>query len=156
MTNKIMRDGVEILLSDNETEVLNQELNKGFENQEALSSKLTIELNRRIRLGASFTVEGVIGNISVPGTSEYREIVNAKLGAAQVFKSQNVTDSVMLFRDATNSNYMLTPDQMISLCIQSMQWYERVYMVAWSMKSGKSPFENGIPKDFTDDSYWVV
>lgn len=118
------------------------------------SSDLTAEWQRRVDLGGAFTVPGVADPIPVPGRQPYREIIQAKLSAAQLFKAQGITDPNMRFRDGANVEHMLTPDQMLSLCLQSMQFYEALSVVYHDMKDGKVIFKDGIPADFADDKYW--
>lgn len=112
------------------------------------------EWQRRVDIGGVFSVTGVADPIPVPGRQPYREIIQAKLSAAQLFAAQGVTDPVVMFRDGDNTNHMLTPSQMIELCIASMQFYEALSEVYWAMKDGTGDFTGGIPQDFTDDSYW--
>lgn len=112
------------------------------------------EMQRRIDKGSAFAVRGVVDPIPVPGVQPYREIINAKLTASQGFAAQGVTDPIVLFRDGNNINHMLTPQQMIALCIQSMRYYEGVNKVYWDMKDGVGDFASGIPADFSNDEYW--
>lgn len=112
------------------------------------------EWQRRVDVGGSFSVTGVTDPIPVPGRQPYREIIQAKLSAAQLFTAQGVTDPVVMFRDGANTNHMLTPAQMIELCIASMRFYEALSSVYWAMKDGTGDFTAGIPADFTDDGYW--
>lgn len=122
--------------------------------QKQLERRVTAEASRRIEKGKSFSVPGIPNPIPVPGTPDYIDLINAKFGASQVFKAQGVTDPIMLFRDKTNINHMLTPDQMLSLCLQAMQWYEATRRVSWDMKDGVAPFLDGIPADFAEDKHW--
>lgn len=113
------------------------------------------EWERRVDIGGVFTVPSVAGPIPVPGRQPYREIIQAKLSAAQLFKAQGVSDPVMRFRDGANVEHMLTPDQMLSLCLQSMQFYEALSVVYHDMKDAKGDFTGGIPADFTEDGHWT-
>lgn len=112
------------------------------------------EWQRRVDIGASFAVTGIADPIPVPGRQPYREIIQAKLSAAQLFAAQGVTDPVVMFRDGANTSHMLTPSQMIELCIQSMRFYEALSSVYWAMKDGTGAFTDGIPDDFADDKWW--
>ncbi len=119
-----------------------------------VKSRLAAEWQRRVDLGGVFTVPGVTDPIPVPGKQPYREIIQAKLSAAQLFASQGVTEPAVLFRDGANTNHMLTPTQMINLCLQSMRFYEALSRVFWDMKDGAGDFTGGIPENFTADEHW--
>lgn len=119
-----------------------------------IKARLSTEWQRRVDTGGVFNVTGVADPIPVPGKQPYREIIQAKISAAQVFLAQGVTDPVMLFRDGDNVNRRLTPAQMIELCLQSMRFYEELSTVYWAMKDGTGDFTSGIPVDFTEDKYW--
>lgn len=112
------------------------------------------ERDRRVDAGSSFSIPGVADPIPVPGKQPYREVIQAKFSAAQGFKAQGVTDASVLFRDGANVMHYLTPDQMLALCLQSMQWYEAVMVAYWAMKDGTGDFTEGIPDDFADDKWW--
>lgn len=116
----------------------------------AQSAIVDKERERRIAQGSTFSVQGVADPVPVPGAQPYREIIQAKLSAAQLFKAQGATDPIMKFRDGANTIHMFTPDQMMSLCLQSMQWYESVMAASWALKDA----EGGIPSDYTADKYW--
>lgn len=118
------------------------------------AADVAAEWQRRVDAGSAFTVTGVTDPIPVPGRQPYREIIQAKLSAAQLFAAQGITDPVVMFRDGANTSHMLTPAQMIELCIASMRFYEALSAVYWAMKDGTGDFTGGIPADFTDDGYW--
>lgn len=120
----------------------------------ATAADVKAEWERRVDIGGAFAVLGVADPIPVPGRQPYREIIQAKLSAAQLFKAQGITDPIMRFRDGANVEHMLTPDQMLMLCLQSMQFYEALSVVYHDMKDGKGDFTGGIPADFTEDGYW--
>ena len=119
------------------------------------AADVAAEWQRRVDIGSVFSVTGVTDPIPVPGRQPYREIVQAKLSAAQLFASQGITDPLMRFRDGANFEHMLTPAQMIDLCIQSMRFYEALSVVYHDMKDGKGDFTGGIPADFAADGYWI-
>lgn len=120
----------------------------------ALVELVKAEWERRVDVGGAFSVTGVTDPVPVPGRQPYREIIQAKLSAAQLFAAQGITDPVVMFRDGANTNHMLTPAQMIELCISSMRFYEALSSVYWAMKDGTGDFTAGIPADFTDDRHW--
>lgn len=112
------------------------------------------ERDRRLLAGASFAVPGIADPIPLTGRSEDRTVYLALLLQAQGAKAQGITDPVHLLRDGSNTIRDLTPDQMIALITQAMQWFEAIMKVGWNMKDGTAPFEAGIPADYTDDSHW--
>ena len=118
------------------------------------ATDVAAEWQRRVGIGGSFAVTGVTDPIPVPGRQPYREIIQAKLSAAQLFAAQGITDQVVMFRDGDNTKHMLTPAQTIEICIASMRFYEALSEVYWAMKDGTTPFEAGVPNDLTDDTHW--
>lgn len=117
---------------------------------------VTAEWQRRVDAGGSFKVPGIADDIPVPGRQPYREVIQAKFSAAQLFKAQGIDDPVVRFWDGENVEHMLTPDQMLSLCLQSMQFYEALSATYHNMKHGKGDFLDGIPDDFTDERHWLA
>ncbi|MBZ9675139.1 hypothetical protein [Mesorhizobium sp. ES1-1] len=113
------------------------------------------ERERRILAGSAFTVPGV-GPVPLLGRQQDQSVYLALLIRAQAYRAAQVTAPVLTIRDAANANHVLTADQMIVLVTSAMNWFEAVMKVSWAMKDGVSPFEAGIPTDFTDDGYWPV
>lgn len=117
------------------------------------TTAVNAERDRRIAFGHTFAVTGY-GDIPLQGRLQDQINLQARLIAAQGYKAADVTAPVLILRDAENVNHTLTPDQMIELVMAGMAWIEETMMVSWAMKDGTTPFEAGIPADFTDDAYW--
>jgi hypothetical protein len=121
------------------------------------NSQIDAERERRLVKGAAFPVPGLADPVPLAGRPQDRAVYLALLMQAQGLKAAGVTDPVMRVRDNDNVVQMLTPDQMIALIVQAMQWFEQVMAVSWAMKDKTAPFEAGLPdqsKDWTDDEYW--
>ena len=112
------------------------------------------ERQRRLGFGAGFNVAGVSEPIPLQGRAFDQTVYLALLMRAQGFKAAGITAPVLTIRAADDVIHELTPDQMMSLIMQSMTWFESVMAVSWAMKDGTGDFPNGIPYDFTDDKYW--
>ncbi len=121
---------------------------------QALKSQVNAERDRRLLRGAAFAVPGAAEAIPLTGRPEDRTVYLALLVQAQGAKAAGITTPALRFRDDNDTIHLLTPDQMIALIAQAMQWFEAVMAVSWAMKDGDAPFEAGIPEDFADDRHW--
>jgi len=115
---------------------------------------VTSERERRLEYGAAFTVAGVADPIPLQGRSFDQTVYLALLMRAQGFKAAGVTDPVLTVRAGDDVIHSLTPDQMMSLVMQSMAWFESVMAVSWAMKDSTGDFPQGIPTDYTADTHW--
>lgn len=120
----------------------------------ALEAKVNPERERRLSQGSSFMVPGLAEPVPLTGRPTDQSIYLGLLMRAQGAKGMGITDPVMKVRDTDDVIQMLTPDQMIALLSQAMDWFEQVMTVSWQMKDRAVPFENGVPADFTNDAYW--
>lgn len=112
------------------------------------------ERDRRLEAGSAFTVAGVADPIPLQGREFDRTVYLALLTRAQGYKAAGVTDPVLKIRAADDVTHNLTPDQMISLVTQSMNWFEDVMATSWHMKDATGDFPDGIPADYADDTHW--
>ena len=112
------------------------------------------ERERRLEYGAAFTVAGVTDPIPLRGRPFDQTVYLALLMRAQGFKAAGVTDPVLTVRAGDDVIHSLTPDQMMSLVMQSMAWFESVMAVSWAMKDSTGDFPQGIPTDYTADTHW--
>jgi hypothetical protein len=112
------------------------------------------ERERRLEYGAAFTVAGVAEPIPLQGRPLDQTVYLALLMRAQGFKAAGVTTAVLNVRAGNDVIFTLTPDQMMSLVMQSMAWFESVMAVSWAMKDSAGGFPQGIPTDYTDDTHW--
>ena len=113
------------------------------------------ERERRLVVGASFTVAGVNDPIALQGRPFDQTVYLALLTRASGYKAAGITDPVLRIRAADDVIHMLTPDQMISLISQAMTWFENVMATSWAMKDGTGDFTGGIPSDYTADAHWL-
>jgi len=111
------------------------------------------ERDRRLVEGTPIPVTGY-GDIPLTGTDRDMTIITALLIRAQTAHATGITSPSMVIRDKLNVIHNLTPAQMLELTSRGMQWVEDTMATAWAMKDGTSPYEEGIPSDFTDDVYW--
>ncbi|WP_306150754.1 hypothetical protein [Roseovarius sp. MMSF_3281] len=114
------------------------------------------ERTRRLEAGAALSVTGISDPIPLTGRNFDRTVYLGLLAKAQGYKAAGTTDPVLRVRDRDNVIHMLTPDQMIELITQAMNWFEDIMAISWAMKDGTAPFEAGIPQDVTADAHWVV
>lgn len=121
--------------------------------QPPLPVRVNIERDRRITEGKAIAVTGY-GEIPLSGTERDMIIITSLLLQAQAFVGAGVTSPIMTIRDTSNTNHLLTPEQMSELAVKGMKWVEETMKVSWAMKDGVAPFEAGIPEDFNDNSYW--
>ena len=124
------------------------------EAQAALVARVNPERERRLNAGSTFAVPGLSEPIPLTGRPMDQSVYLALLMRAQGAKAAGITDPVLTVRDGADVIQMLTPDQMIALITQAMNWFEAVMRVSWNMKDGVAPFEDGVPADFADDQYW--
>ena len=127
--------------------------------EEPTEADVNAERERRLVVGASFTVPGVTDPIPLQGRPFDQTVYLALLTRASGYKTilmQNPEAILpaLTLRAADDVIYELTPDQMISLISQAMTWFENVMATSWAMKDGTAPFEAGIPSDFTSDTHW--
>ena len=115
---------------------------------------VTSERERRLEYGAAFTVAGVADPIPLQGRSFDQTVYLALLMRAQGFKAAGVTDPVLTVRAGDDVIHSLTPDQMMSLVMQSMTWFESVMAISWAMKDSTGAFTGGIPTDYTAHTHW--
>jgi len=115
---------------------------------------VTTERERRLEYGAAFTVAGVADPIPLQGRPLDQTVYLALLMRAQGFKAAGVTTAVLNVRAGNDVIFTLTPDQMMSLVMQSMTWFESVMAVSWAMKDSTGAFPQGIPTDYTDNAHW--
>ena len=115
---------------------------------------VNVERERRLEYGAAFTVAGVTDPIPLQGRSFDQTVYLALLMRAQGFKAAGVTTAVLNVRAGDDVIHSLTPDQMMSLVMQSMAWFESVMAVSWAMKDSTGDFPQGIPTDYTADTHW--
>lgn len=111
------------------------------ENTEADLSQLRAQKagdfeRRRMQLekdGCPF-VFGEIGDIVQ--TRDERDFININgvVTNAMLFKSAGVTDSVVLFRAQSDTNYQLTPDQAIALGVAVAARSVQLYSIKWQLK----------------------
>jgi len=115
---------------------------------------VTTERERRLEYGAAFTVAGVADPIPLQGRPLDQTVYLALLMRAQGFKAAGVTTAALNVRAGNDVIFTLTPDQMMSLVMQSMTWFESVMAVSWAMKDSTGAFPQGIPTDYTDNAHW--
>ncbi|OAB57602.1 hypothetical protein AY599_18260 [Leptolyngbya valderiana BDU 20041] len=120
---------------------------------EALRAAVNKERDRRITKGNTFTVDGY-GDVPLTGRERDQTVYLALLVQAQGALAQGITTPVHTLRDAADTIHTLTPAQMIDLIGQAMGWFEDVMQTSWDMKDGGTPFDAGIPADYTDDRHW--
>lgn len=116
--------------------------------------KLNYERAKRLERGSSFYITGKADPVPLQGRSFDQTVYLALLIRAQGYKAAGITTPIINLRDRDDVNHVLTPDEVIELVSQSMQWFESVMATSWAMKDGLVPFENGIPDDYTNDIYW--
>jgi len=112
------------------------------------------ERERRLEYGAAFTVAGVTDPIPLQGRPLDQTVYLALLMRAQGFKAAGVTTAALNVRAGDDVIHSLTPDQMMSLVMQSMTWFESVMAISWAMKDSTGAFTGGIPTDYTDNAHW--
>jgi len=115
---------------------------------------VTTERERRLEYGAAFTVAGVADPIPLQGRPLDQTVYLALLMRAQGFKAAGVTTAALNVRAGDDVIHSLTPDQMMSLVMQSMTWFESVMAISWAMKDSTGAFTGGIPTDYTDNAHW--
>ena len=115
---------------------------------------VTTERERRLEYGAAFTVAGVADPIPLQGRPLDQTVYLALLMRAQGFKAAGVTTAALNVRAGNDVIFTLTPDQMMSLVMQSMTWFESVMAISWAMKDSTGAFTGGIPTDYTDNAHW--
>ena len=60
----------------------------------------------------------------------------------------------MQLRGSDAVMHLLTPQQMLNVIGQGAAWISAVKIVGWSMIDNTSPFETGVPYDYTENHYW--
>ena len=121
---------------------------KAAAEQAAWLEGVNAERARRLAAGASFPVPGIADPIPLTGRPVDQTVYLALLTRAMAYQSAGVTDPILTVRAGDNVIHQLTPEQMISLVSQAMNWFEAVMAASWVMK------DSGVPADFTDDGYW--
>lgn len=120
------------------------------------NEQVNAERDRRIEAGSEFTLsDGSV--IGVTGrTFDQMVLLSNKLAAEDLVANGADPDDdlVIPFRDRDNENWMLSPNQAVELYTLGSQWITAIMQVSWHMKDGTGPFTDGIPEDFTSDSYW--
>lgn len=107
------------------------------------------ERQRRIEEG---TTVDVIGYGSIPVQGRMQDMINIQGLAflAESYKAEGVTAAVITFRDANNTNHMLTPNQVSDLFEKSTLFIDKMYKKSWELKNKAT-----IPQSYATDKYWT-
>lgn len=60
--------------------------------------------------------------------------INAQVTIAILMKGNGVTDAVLPFRAASNTTYMMTPDEMIAMGVAVATFSSELYQIGWGLK----------------------
>lgn len=115
--------------------------------------QVNAERDRRILAGTTFSVTGY-GDVPLTGRTFDIQVYEAQRARAREAQAAGITDPIFVLRDATNTNHLLTADQVVELVDKAGAWLQATMAVAWAMKDGDAPFEAGTPADFDDGGYW--
>lgn len=106
------------------------------------------ERDRRIQVGATFTIAPSVTVYVTGSDADARNLTNLAL-AAQLRLASGDNATLTTFRDGNNVDHDLTPSQMLSLWQQSANYVSVLYEKSWAIKA-MTP----IPADFATNSYW--
>lgn len=115
--------------------------------------EINAERDRRIAEGKTFNVSGH-GDVVLQGRIQDQMVLQARLNAALMKKAAGSTAADLFIRDKNNVIHYLTPDQMIELVSEGIDWIEETMQVSWAMKDATTPFTAGAPFDYTEDHHW--
>lgn len=113
-----------------------------------LSAQVNAERDRRIAAGTTVIVTGY-GPIPLQGGERDQTNILGLVTASQIRLAGGDNTTITKFRDATNTDHMLTPSQIIEMWSKGAAWISANYDASWTLK-GMDP----VPADFADDSYW--
>jgi hypothetical protein len=102
------------------------------------------ERDRRIAKGAYFRGMYITGS-----ATDARNLMSLAI-ASQMRIAAGDTTTLTIFRDGNNSDFSLTPMEVIQLWQWSAAYVENLYKKSWELKA-----VNPIPLDYTDDRYWA-
>lgn len=104
---------------------------------------------RRLSVGCSVTVTGLVGAPLVQGRAEDKANLLGLHNAAKYRIDMGDTVGPIEFRDGNNDLYALTPAQMLELYFSAALYVEAVYKASWAIKA-----MDPRPADVTDDTLW--
>lgn len=153
-TQKVVKTPIEDLVIDPKTNTVTQTysvVGLGVDEtavmQEALKKDINAERDDRIRSGCTIEIKG-FAFIAVSGSqTDMINLTNLAQLANMSIASGNNTKIV--FRDALNNTYELTPAQMSELWQKATSYVTALYQASWRLKE-----MNPLPQNFRDNSYW--
>jgi hypothetical protein len=114
--------------------------------RERSQDELRIDVNRE--RGRRLVAGKVFDGVQLTGSDDdIRNLTNLALGAQLRLLAGDTTQTI--FRDGDNTDHSLTPEQIISLWMQSSAYVSDLYAKSWALKAMEP-----IPSDFTNDIYW--
>lgn len=118
-----------------------------------MPDEVNAEMIRRIFEGKTFTVDGY-GDIALSGDPETQIYLLWLKDAARDLDAMSVDTPIMHLRGSDKVMHALTPQQMMNVIGQGAMWISAIKVVGWAMIDHTAPFEEGVPYDYNDPSYW--
>lgn len=115
---------------------------------ELTNGDVNAERDRRILEGHTFTTSA--GPIAVAGDEITTRNLQALAVLAQMRISSGEASTITQYRDETDTIHDLTQAQVIELWSYSVAFVEANFQASWAIKDDP----DGIPENFTDDTYW--
>ncbi|MEO0980015.1 MAG: hypothetical protein AAFY24_22315 [Pseudomonadota bacterium] len=117
------------------------------------NDEVDAERQRRIDQGAEFDLVGGL-TIAITGRQRDQTTLTGVYMVALAQHGAGETGQTLVYRDRTNVNHMLTPQQVIDLYLKGLQWITAIMQVSWDMKDGAGIYTDGIPADYVEDDHW--
>ncbi|MBZ9808114.1 DUF4376 domain-containing protein [Mesorhizobium sp. ESP-6-2] len=111
----------------------------------ASDQRAAVNRERARRIVAGKTIDG----IAVTGRDEDRSNLSDLAFGAQLRLGQGDATTLTTFRDGTNTDHDLTPEQVLSLWQQSATYVSALYAASWAIKA-----MDPLPADVTADELW--
>lgn len=153
-TQKVVKTPIEDLVIDPKTNTVTQTwtvtglgVDETSIMQDVLRRDINAERDKRIEFGCTVEIKGVAFVVVSGKPTDMINLTNlGQLANVYVASGQ---ETKMVFRDAWNNTYELTPTQMSTLWQKAMAYVTAVYQASWRLKE-----MNPLPQDFNDNSYW--
>lgn len=107
------------------------------------NASINRERNKRLETGKDF------GGVWLQCRDSDIALLTGLSRKAERLKAQGIEDAVILFKDGKNVEHTLTPDKVLELEDQSMEYVSAVAEASWALKK-----MDPVPADLEDDQYW--
>ena len=100
---------------------------------EALKKRINDIRQEREQSGVRWQFGDTTDVIQTRDAVDWRNL-NARMSAAMFLQAQGITDPVMTFRAQSDTSYMLTPAEMITMCLGVSAAFDTIYQYGWDLK----------------------